>query len=347
MSVWYATREDVKRALDSAETARNNAQVDRALDASTGAIEGQMHRAFYPWTGTKYFDWPSDQRAFPWRLWFDRHGLISATTVVTGGVTVPSSAYYLEPNRSGPPYTRIELRLDSQYAFSVGATYQRSIAITGVWGYDLNEDPAGVLAAAVTDTTGTSINVTDSSLVGVGQILRIDTERLTVTAKSLLTTAQTVQAPMTALASNDQLAVSDGTKFAVGELLTVDTERMLVVDIAGNNLTVKRAFDGSTLAAHTGSTIYAPRTLTVVRGDLGTTAATHSNAAAVVKHRVPPLIRNLAIAEALLSMQAETTGYLRTMIRGDTGGRPILSHIDDLRDQAYQRHGRKVRHRGV
>ena len=47
---------------------------------------------------------------------------------------------------------------------------------------------------------------------------------------------------------------------------------MLITDIAGNNLIVKRQKSGSTLAAHTGSTIYAPRQVTITRGDLGTTA---------------------------------------------------------------------------
>lgn len=346
-TVWYATREDVKAALDSAETARNNAQIDRALSAATPIVEGQLRRKFYPLVATKYFDWPNDQRAFPWRLWFDQHDLASLTTLVTGGITVPSSGYYLEPNRSGPPYTNVVMRLDSQYAFSVGATFQRSIAITGVWSYNLDEDPAGTLAAAVLDTTGTTINVTDSASIGVGQILRIDNERMTVTGKSQLTTGQTVQTPMTASNANDQLAVSDGTKFVIGEVLTVDTERMLVVDIAGNNLTVKRAWDGSVLASHSGSTIYAPRTLTVVRGDLGTTAATHSNTTAIAKHRVPGLVRQLQVAESLVQLGLETTGYLRTATRGEGQGRPVISMVEDLRQQAYQAHGRKIRNRAA
>ena len=56
---WYATREQVKRALDSAETARNNAQVDRAIASASRTIEAQMHRRFYPWDGIRYFGYPA------------------------------------------------------------------------------------------------------------------------------------------------------------------------------------------------------------------------------------------------------------------------------------------------
>ena len=58
---WYANREQVKRALDVAETARNNAQIDRAIAASSLSIEKQLRRRFYPWDGTRYFGFQ------PWR----------------------------------------------------------------------------------------------------------------------------------------------------------------------------------------------------------------------------------------------------------------------------------------
>ena len=57
-TVWYCTREDVKRALDVKETVQSNGQIDRRIAASTDSIEGLCHRRFYPWTGTRYLDWP-------------------------------------------------------------------------------------------------------------------------------------------------------------------------------------------------------------------------------------------------------------------------------------------------
>jgi hypothetical protein len=349
MGVWYCTREDVKSALDSAETARNNAQVDRAIEAASRSVERAMHRTFYPYTGTRYFDWPTLGSPTAWRLWLDQHDLVSVTTLNAGGTVIGSSNYFLEPVNTGPPYTHVEINLASSSAFAAGSTFQRAIAITGVWAYSADEATAGTLAAAVSSTSATSINVSDSSTVGVGQLIRVDSERMTVTGKNLLTTGQSIQQNLTASAANDQVALATGigATFTVGETITVDSERMLIVDIAADTLVVKRAWDGSTLAAHASSTIYAPRTLTVTRAAVGTTAATHLNAAAVSKWTPPGLIRTLTIAESLLTLTAETAGYTRTNIRGEGAGRPMATTVDDLRDQAYTAHGRKLRTRAV
>jgi hypothetical protein len=343
--ICYCTREDVKRALDSAETARNNGQVDRAIGSATAAIHGLTHRVFYPWTGARTFDWPSFDYAWPWRLWLNQNELVSITALTSGGVAVPIADVLLRPD-TGPPFTRVELDLGSNAAFGGGTTPQRDITITGVWGYTADEEPAGALAGAVSGSA-TTITVTDSSVVGVGQILRIDTERLIVTGKRMTTTGQTLQAPLTAQASATTVAVTDGTAYAEGEEILLDAERMLIVDIAGNNLIVKRAWDGSVLAVHTGSTVYAPRTLTVTRGALGTGAGSHADTAPVLKHTVPPLIRQAAIAEALNSLFQETSGYARQVGSGDNQREATARGLASLRDQVYTAHARKARMRAV
>src|SRR3546814_20587325 len=93
--------------------------------------------------------------------------------------------------------------------------------------------------------------------------------------------------------------VTDGTLFFVGELILIDSERMRIVDITGNNLTVVRAYDGSTLAAPSlGADVYVYRSLTVERGALGTTAATHLDAASVTVWAVPASVKVLASGRA-------------------------------------------------
>ena len=65
----------------------------------------------------------------------------------------------------------------------------------------------------------------------------------------MLATGQTLQAPgLTDRANAETVPVTNGAAIAVGETILIDAERMLTVDIAGNNLIVKRGFDGSTLA---------------------------------------------------------------------------------------------------
>lgn len=344
-TIFYATREEVKRALDSAETARNNSQVDRALAAATDAIEGLCHRRFYPEQRTMLWDWPNAQHARSWRLWLDANELISVTAMTSGGVTIPAPDRFLYP-ADGPPFTRLEIDLDSSSAFSSGDTHQRSVSITGLFGYRNDEDPAGALAEALDDSE-TAVDVTDSAAIGVGSIIRVDDERMIVTGKRMLTTGQTLQAPVDAQAKTVTLSVTNGAAYSVDEVILLDAERMLIVDIAGNSLIVKRAWDGSVLASHTGSTIYAPRSLTVERGALGTTAATHLTAAPIARHAPPGLIRQLAIAEALVELGQQTAGYVQQIRSSGSGAMKVVNTVQDIRDRAYAAYGRKARSRAV
>jgi hypothetical protein len=349
---WYATREQVQRALDVKETARAGAQIDRALDSASRDVEGLLHRRFYPELSTRYFDWPNGQYARPWRLWLDSNELISVTTLTTGATTISASDYFLRRSDQldEAPYNLLELDLDSNAAFGGSATQQRDIAILGLYGHSNNETTAGTLATAVSTTTATTITVDGpaSAALGVGSLLRVDNERMIVTGRTQATTGQTLQTPLTAAKNNETVAVTTGSAYAIDEVLLLDSERMSIIDIAGNNLTVERAWDGSTLATHTGSTIYAPRTLTVVRGALGTTAATHSSAAPVYRWDPPGPVNALTIAEALEQLLQEQAGYARTV--KTSGGRAVAadtSPLGALRDRVYTSHGRKARVRAV
>lgn len=353
--VWYATREDVMRALDSKLTARNSAQIDRALESASRDVESLCHRTFAPTTATKSFDYPGPQAGRPWRLWLDANELVSVATLTSGGTTISASDFFLEPNEYGPPYNRIEIDLDSSAAFSSGDTHQRAITVTGLWGYRNDETTVGALTAAVTTTTATSVAVNGAAaaLIGVGSVLRVDDERMLVTARTMADTGQNVGGSGLAPQANSvTLAVSDGTAFAVDEILLVESERLLIVDIAGNNLTVKRGFDGSVLATHAaGVDIYAPRTLTVTRAALGTTAATHSSSATIYRWDPPGPVRQLTIAEVINAVVMEQAGYSKALRSGESGGSGERNRdqkgIDRLRDQVYVSHGRKGRVRSV
>lgn len=351
----YTTRETIKRGLDISSTARNDKQIDRCIESAARRVDGLCHRVFYPHYDTKYFDWPNDQRALPWRLWLDDTELISATTVTSGGVTIPSTNYNLESNRVGPPYDRLEVITSTSSALSAGSTSQRSIAITGLWGYDLTEDTVGTAAEAMdASETGLDVDAATSADIGVGTILRIDSERLLVSGRSQLNTGQTLGGSGLTTGKNDvTVPVGSGAAFAIDEIITIDSERMLIVDITGNNLTVIRAYDGTILATHAAATaIYALRTLTVVRGAFGTTAAAHSSGASILAWRPPAGIRQLNTAEAIHELMQEQTGWFRTMSAssnfGGTAKRSAsMDAILDLRDQVYRQYGRKARVRSI
>lgn len=344
--VWYTTREAVKDALSVKETARNNNAVDRAIRTASDMVEGQLHRRFYPELTTRYFDWPNRLSTRTWLIWLDENEMISVTSLVSGGVTISASDFNLEPKGYGPPFDSLELDISTSAAFTTGATFQNSIAITGLFGYTNNEETNGALNEAL-DTTETLVDVTDSSRIGVGSLIRVDSERMQVVGRSMMDTTQNIVGSLTASDSDVTVAVADGTAFFVGEVILLDSERMLIVDIAGNNLTVDRAYDGSVLATHTTSDVYAPRRLEVVRGVLGTTAASHNTSTAISRHLVPPLVEELCIAEALNLFLQRTTGWSREIGSGDNARESSGRGLAQIRRDAWISHGRKARTRAV
>lgn len=344
---WYCTREDVKARGDVKESARMNTQIDDAIDAATRDVEKLLHRILYPRIETHRFDWPDAQHATVWRLWLDQHELISATSITSGGVAISASDYFLYPD-SGPPYNRVEIDLSSSASFGGGDTYQQTIAILGLYGYSDDSRSCGTLTAAVSSTTAPAVDVSNSAAVGVGDLIKVDSERMVVTGKSMVDTTVNTGGALTAQANNQTLAVASGAAFNVGEVLLIDAERVRIDDIAGNNLIITRAWDGTTLAAHSlGANIYAPRRLTVDRGAVGTTAATHESAATLSRWRAPGPVRRLTIAEAQSTLAQESAAWARTIGSSEAQREAFAKGLLDARSECYRNFGRKARIRAV
>jgi hypothetical protein len=342
----------VKRSLDIKETARNNWLIDQAMQSATSNINQHMHRKFHPMDATRLFDWPNFQRAAPWKIWLDASELADVTAnvpvVTAGGVAIPASAIFWGPWNDAPPYTFLELDRSQSYAFGAGSTPQRSVAITGTFGYKLETDPGGTLAAAITSTSATTATCSNSAAFGVGSLLIIDSERILVQDVATATTGQAnVSGATTNVASDNAITVTAGTAINPDEVLLLDQEKMLAVDVTGNVVTVIRAWDGSALATHsTSTTIYAYRALTIGRGQFGTAGTTHLVSAPILVFRYPSLIRDLAIAESGNTVLQRTSGYAEVG-EGATSATNIGAGLADLWDEAETAHGRKSRSRVV
>lgn len=352
MRALYATYEQLKLSMDFAETARNRSIVLDELAQASDSADRLCQRRFDPLTQTRYFDWPNDdQRGAPsWRIWLDGdRQLIELASLSAGGTTIDVADTLLEPANDGPPYNRLELNLSTSAVFGTNGTHQRAIAATGLWaGARVDEESAGTLAEAL-DSTETGVDVSDSSTIGIGSLVKVDSERMLVTNKSWLTSGQTLQTSITADRAITSVAVTSGAGFNADELILVDSERMRIVDIAGNTLSVKRAEDGSTLAAHTsGATIYVPRTLTVTRGAQGSTAATHSTSTAILRWVPPPLINELTIGYAEVGLLQRGAGFARMAGQGENArearGAGLADIVKRVRESSY---ARKARHRAV
>lgn len=346
MGVWYCTREDVAGAMDIAVTARDNRKIDRLIEAVSRGIEERCHRKFAPTIATKFFDWPNDQMGKSYRLWLDANELISASAVVAGGRTIIAGDYFLEPQPYGPPFDHLELNIGSNGAFSIGNTFQRDIAITGLFGYGDDAIAVGTSSNDV-DLDDNIVTVGNGALVGVGSVLRVDDERIITTDRNMADTTLTVGADLDASKASTLIPISGATIYS-DELIMVGAERMIVVDVAGSSLVVERQVDGSVLAAHSnGDKIYASRAFNVLRGQLGTAAATHTTGTGWTEWQPPGLIRELAVAETLWAFGQDQSGYARTIGGGDNLRSASLSGISDLRQQAYDQFGRKARTRAV
>lgn len=352
--IWYCTREQVERALDAVEVRRTADRIDDVIRSSSRIIDGTrpggglLHRRLYPELRTMTWDWPASPRqGTPWRLWLDADELLEIVTMTSGGVVIPEPNTLLRPD-NGPPYSSVELDRSSSSVFAAGDTTQRAISIYGLYGYSDDAAPAGALESAVVSASATTIDVTNSAAVGVGSLIRVGDERMTVTGKSLLDSGQNIGATLAAANNVVTVPVTDGTLYAEGETILVDAERMEITDIAGNNLIVKRNVEGTVLAAHTsGADIYVPRRLTVRRGVLGTTAATHLDAATVTSWVVPGPVNEYCLAESMVALMQGRSGYGRTSGTGDNQKESAGRGLAQLRAQVVTAYARKARHRAV
>jgi hypothetical protein len=301
---YYATVEQLMAAADVKSTSNETERLRRLLDAASRRVEQRCHRHFYPLTAAYTFepDGFIDSEFREWTFWLNKD-LLSVSAITSDGTAVAS--YTLQPARHGPPYNRV--LIDSGSVF----------VITGEWGYSDDTTPAGALAEAL-DASETDVDVTDSSQTGIGDLLHCESEKMVVTGKALKDTTANVTTDLAATVSDNEVAVNTGALVKAGEVITVGAERMKVMSISGNDLQVVRAFDGSTLAAHTQPVdVYAPRTLTVERGAAGSTAVTHDTATALTRNLPPAAVSEATIAEALVAYAQESSAYARVVGSGD------------------------------
>lgn len=299
----YATREQFMVATDTHTTAYLSAAVDRVLQTASRNIERKYGRHFYPLTEAVTWTFTGGGSGF----WMNRD-LLSLTSATVDDVSQTVADVELYPSHYGPPYSFIGL---------MGA----SVVVTGVWGYSNDTESVGTITANIGSASTTSATCSDSSKVGVGDLITINSERMVVTEKAIADISVDLAADLTAVASDDQVTV-DGAGALAGEVITIDTERMLVLDVVSSTvLNVIRAYDGTALATHDGTStpadIYAPRTLTIDRGAAGSTAATHTSGDSITRNAPPAPITSLCLAEAEVMLAQERAGYARTVGTGE------------------------------
>lgn len=341
--VAYCTRPMVQRALKIADTPRLNTRVDNAIMAGARDLEGLLHRRFYPTTDTRSFDLPEDSD-----LYLFQHELAAAPTeVVSGGDTMTVGADVLPRPTGGPPFTWLEAVFGGEVYWQTQGTEQNAISITGDFGYPTDLIPLCELAATV-DSSSFLIMVTDSSQAAPGALLLADAERMIVSDARLADTTVTLAADLGDKKSDTVLTVSDGDLLFEGELLFIAGERLEVQSVAGDTVVVERAVNASTLATHaSGSAIYAPRALTVLRGQLGTDIEPHSAGTELFWIKPPSLVTELNVALAINNTQQALAAYTRQVGSGENQREQAGRGVQEIFEDAYIRYGRKARGRAI
>lgn len=350
MSAWYTTLEKVKASLEVNHTSRADRLIFPKIRAASLSVEGQTHRRFYPELRTFRYDYPNYQYTPSWQIWLGENELISSEGLIvrSGSVTLDNADILLRRSdgKDEPPYTFLQLDLDSDAAFGHGATWQQDISITGLTGYQDKSEVGGELAAGINaSVTTVDINpVSGYMSVETGSLLKVGTERMITTNRRSIDTTIDLTANVTDHASVSSIPVTSGSAFAVNEVILINSERMQITDIANNNLIVERMFDGTVLGSHTsGDAVFALRRFTVERGVLGTTAAAHNSGDDVSVFLYPGLVEELATAEAIVMLEQATGAYAASRgANGDTRSQSGKG-LPDIRDQCITAHGRVSR----
>lgn len=354
MQIPYATCEQVASSLEVLNSAYATAKIYNTILAASRSAEGFLHRRFYPELRTISLDWPSRRSYATWEIDLQDQEMISLTEVTSGGTDITASCYLSRgDDLQEPPYSTLNINLATDAAFSAGTTWQRAIGIEGLFGAnDTSTTLAGAaLSGAIGSTSTTSTVIAPSSgelRPGIGSLLLMDTERMLVVNRRMSSIGVTTSSALLDVQSSSSFTTAGASSLAIGETILIDSERMRINDIAGSTVIVERAYDGTVLAAHSsGTTIYGLRTLTVRRGVLGSTAATHSDAASVYVHEYPPLLTELVIAETIVMLEQNAAAYARTIGSGAGTREAAGLGLDDIRERAYRELGRKQRSRAV
>lgn len=259
--------------------------------------------AFIPMSGTRTFvgDYdPTSEYGYVFLL----DPLIALTAITDAeGNSVASSDYKLLPANKAwenGPYLRMEC-------------YYDEVNISGRWGLYEEWIDSG-LTGALASTSITSLSLTNGGKFWPGCVIKLEDEQCLVTAgqggeNSPSPTAATATLANSIDETDEVASVTNGAEFNGGEVIRIDHEDMLIRRIAGNDLIVQRGWNNTQRAAHLiAVSISVYRTVTIERAANGTTAAAHSNKA-IYEAKIPADAAALATQIASLLRGKAQTGY--------------------------------------
>jgi hypothetical protein len=325
--VCYVSREAVKQA-GSIYGPDQDARVDRVIQAESQKFESDSRTWFTPRayaqdvliplrvTLPTVYDWVRVSLL----AYLQSVSSVVLHTSATMTVALTSTQYRFIAPAAWVDVDPWALSTFSGYDVVTGFSILRPhLTITGVWSRGFHLAAAGTLDGTITDSVAT-LTCSDASLVGVGDSLLLSAEQILVADRALVDTTAVLDTggELAADVSEKTVTVDDGTKVHPGETLTLGAERLYVESVAGDELQVIRQYDGSILETHAAADkLYAPRLLTVVRAQGGTTAASHLDNAPISVYRAPEDVSNAVMAKSIATIEQEQAGYGRVVGTGE------------------------------
>jgi hypothetical protein len=162
----------------------NDAEILRCLEAVSREVDDYCNRHFYTETGTRYFTATTPEKA-------NVDDLISVTSLYLDvddeetwtELWTEGTDFTLQP-LGGYPYTRIHKKRGGDKLFYA---FPNSLKVAGVFGYgDGTASPwasAGITGTVAT-TSGTTLTVSQASVLYAGQTIKLGTEQMYISAIS-------------------------------------------------------------------------------------------------------------------------------------------------------------------
>lgn len=309
----YCTAAELDSDLNLIGSVKESLVMEKILAASE-YLRKQIG-LFIPVTDTKYFDGSATPRLYlpPF--------LAITGTIITDDVSLTTSDYVLRPNNrfwENGPYGVIDLDVDEAHV-SYWVKESHSTEIPARWGlYELTADTG----ATVADTTQQSavqitLKVNNGALVSPGMVLLIGSEQQEVASWGSVTASLTTASAMDANVSEITLAAAS---VYPGEIIRIGLEQMKVLDNNSTLYYVQRGWNKTKQVAHsTSAAVDVYRTVNVVRGVNGTTAAAHLNGVSISRYKVPDDINYLCRQIAGLMLKKAQGGFAGKTGNDDLG----------------------------
>lgn len=244
----YTTLDAVKGPLGFSSITTHDAALLALIEQASRAVDVDCNRHFYAETAVRLFDVKRRDRVAV-------DDLLAVTTLETDGeldltydTTWTASDYFFNPPNSYPK-TLIVAHPTGTYTFTVG---ERALRVTGSWGFGDGKraapwDSVGATGTVAT-TNGTTLTLSVSAAVKVGETILCETEQMYVSAVSGTSATVTRGVNGTTAATHSTAALSRAAYPASVVAMTEYMARAMFSEIGKENIVQERIGEYSWMA---------------------------------------------------------------------------------------------------